>query len=239
MTQNCFRIKKVYELKEDLKADSREWINFDEQLKTNSAFIYYLKSGQVILLPNDVLNESQGILFEDKTCYLKYLDSDRFPIENPEKPVYDKCQEDILNITNNINKILNHLHSLTGGTPLKEYNINDLNEMLKKLRKIKKALSLKEKLYMALALGEYVRRVNNGVWLAIKYYGKYNPYYVPALHYRSNDQVLLILDFFKTFFDDNEMTAEIFSSLQYIKAPGFRFKSLGSSKFPKSYIEFN
>src|SRR5579864_8330108 len=65
----CSKIMKVSELKELLRAESRKWTDHNEQLKTNAAFIYYLNSGQVILLPSDVNDESSGLLFENKDCF--------------------------------------------------------------------------------------------------------------------------------------------------------------------------
>lgn len=235
---NCYHIMDVSELEKHLTIESRTWRNFDVQLKTNLAFIYYLKSGQVVLLPGNMRKESKGILFENKQCYDDCLSKDHFPIENSEVTVFGKHQEDILNLKSRITSILHHLETLGNNyTKKNSLDMEDLSLLLQQLHKKKNKLSITDKFYTALALGEYLRCKMNATWLLLKYYGDYNPYYIPALHYSSNDQILLILNVFRIFFDDPDMTPDRFTNLEYIKEPGFSFQTLKYTKYPDPYIE--
>ncbi|HVW60315.1 MAG TPA: hypothetical protein VHC48_09780, partial [Puia sp.] len=72
-------------------------------------------SGQVVLLPNNMIENKQGILFQNLKCYRNYLINDRFPIDNPKQAVYERHQTDLINIKGKIDEILNHLNTIVNG----------------------------------------------------------------------------------------------------------------------------
>src|SRR6266705_219125 len=88
MTPECYQVSQVSKLEPYLKSESRTVHDYDAQLKTNYAFVYYLKSGQVLLLPSNRLGDSRGLLFSDKQCFSECVKKDHFPIDN-EKPVIE------------------------------------------------------------------------------------------------------------------------------------------------------
>ncbi|MBS1603100.1 MAG: hypothetical protein JST42_10570 [Bacteroidetes bacterium] len=227
----------VSELKNILKSESKTWKEFSEQLKTNSAFIYYLKSDRVIFMPGDLRDESTGILFEDKKCYQTYLNADSFPIENPDKTIYEKYQEEIFGVNHKLNDLVDHL-TLVTNIPNSSHDKNEteLPLLLDTLKKIRHRLTIKDKFYTALVLGEYLRSMNKGSWILLKRYGKYNPFYVPAIYYPESGRVLLILDYFSTYFDSKSITLDSFSKMSYIQDPVITFESLKFSRYPDSYL---
>jgi hypothetical protein len=216
---NCYKIHSVLDLKMILQKNIKTWRNFDEQLSTNNALIYFLSTDEVILIPSHVLDDDLGILFDSKECYKAYLEKDDFPIENPDKSIHEQYKHEVENIQNKVHNILTYLKRLSNSDSLTDLqNIIQLAELLENVRAVKSKLSAKDRLYAALGLGEYLRRVNNGEWLLLKFYGKYNPYYEPAILY-PNGKFLLVLNHAHSYFDNDKLSLEKYSNWEEIKDP--------------------
>ncbi|MBN9379739.1 MAG: hypothetical protein J0H74_03175 [Chitinophagaceae bacterium] len=235
MSTNCYKILDVSELKSLLIKDSRTWNDFDEQLKTNLCYIYYFQSGQVALLPNNMTENKQGILFQNLECYRRYFINDRFPIDNPKQAIYERHETDLINIKERIYQILNLLNAIVNGDTVAAHSDNKkLIFLIEQLKHSDKKLSLKDRFYTALALGEFLRQHNNGQWILIKYYGVYNPYYVPGILYPTH-KIFLLLDDFNVYFDNNSLSLDAFTKLGFVANPGLTLESLKFSKYPNSY----
>jgi hypothetical protein len=184
----------------------------------NNCLIYFLSSGKVVLSPEFYLNKDlKGIVFNDKKCYEDCIDKDQYPIENNPIEVAEKYKNFIEKINTEIDNILVELSAkfLPQGKSIS--NEVELSQILTILHK--KKLAQKDLFFAAMALGEYVRRVNHGRWIILKKYGTYNPYYIPAIIYDDNS-IFLLWEFLPTFFKNSTSTPEIFASLPYIKDPG-------------------
>lgn len=225
MTNQCYKILTVKELEAQLKLNSIKELEFDTCLKTNNCFAYYLKSGEVILLPNNSSELSKGILFENKNCFLDCVEKDSFPIENESKTIEEKYSTDINTVNRGINEMVNYLFSkLVPDKNVDFIDASSLSQILQEAKIKRKRLSEREVLYSALALGEYVRRLNNGKWILLKQYGTFNPYYVPAIIYPDNS-ILPFWNYLNSYFKDTNTTPEVFANLPYIKNPVLKIES--------------
>jgi hypothetical protein len=220
MDDRCYSIQKVSQLNKILHEHSKSWTDFDEQLKTNNAFIYRLSDGKILLLPNHVLETDDGILFQNEVCYSKFLHEDRFPIENPEMTIVEKYQSKVIGFKNNIYDIIQELKNAVGDKDSLSTHFEEhfLVVLLERSRKKWKTMSLENKLNASLALGEYLCRVNNGKWLLLKRYGAFNPYYVPAIEYGTSN-FLILLDHVHSYYENPNIALDKFANLAKIKTP--------------------
>lgn len=227
MTPKCYETLPVSELKTYLKHDSKDVFDFDLQLENNNAFVYYLESGKVILMPNSRLDTSKGILFNDNNCFKECLQKDSFPIENEDVSLEEMYQPELLELDKRMDEIITYLSIA--------YNCksNSLSLLLQKAREKEahRKVSDKENLYSGLLLGEYIRISNNANWILLKKYGTFNPYYTPALIYPDNS-ILVLSDNLDLYFDSSSITPENFIGLPFIKEPKLK---LESDFFKKNY----
>ena len=218
MEDNCYKVINYDEVKSILDDNSRTFIRFDLCLSTNFCFVYYLKSGEVVLIPPKYSDKNlKGILFANKKCLFDCMDADHFPVQNERMTVEEKYGDIVKNIQDSIKPIVTEL--LSEYMPEKKDTAIESATLSKLLGIIrKKKLPEKKLFYAALALGEYVREVNGGKWIILKKYGTYNPYYVPAIIYPDNN-IFILWDFLTSFFKESNYTPEIYAGLPWVKSP--------------------
>lgn len=212
-----YSILSVFELKEILKNEQKKnnVLDYDKQLSTNQAFVYYLHSGKVILLPNNLLDSSKGVLFDTKASFEYFLERDSFPIENERATLEEKHQTEILNLNNRIAEIIDRISLKLGSKQSSE----SLSGLLHEMKKPGNRKVLKEEIFnCGLILGEYVRRQKKGKWILLKLYGTFNPYYTPAILY-PDKSVMVLRNSLSHYFDNNAMTPEKFIQLPFINEP--------------------
>jgi hypothetical protein len=235
MNRECYSINSVAEIENILKKESKGLFDFDTTLKTNHAFVYYLLSGQVVLLPGSLHEDKKGLVFENKACYRKFLELDHFPIANDDDTIEEEFQPDILSLKENIPSIVVRL---SRGTSLvnhfENYSNESISVLLNELKSKWNTLSRKDRFYSCLVLGEFLRQNNNGKWILLKRYGTFNPFYTPAIIY-PNESVLLFWDYLSSYFQNKSISPKAFADLPYIQNP----KHAISSPFLKNkFIEY-
>jgi hypothetical protein len=230
MKVNDFEINKVYELKELLKQEGKDFMNFDNQLKYSGAFVYFLKSGNVLLLPNSLLDSAKGIKFNDKYTFEKCLKEEKFPIENENPSNEESFQDEISQINVRIPQVLNYFKD--------SLNIvvdSDCNTMIKRVKAIKFQKNiLKQEMYSAFLLGEQIRKSIRGRWILLKQYGTFNPFFIPAI-INNSDQVILLSPISKLFFSDLEIELNDFLKIPFITQPKL---ALNTPYFKNLYPEY-
>jgi hypothetical protein len=221
MTRIEYEILPVSALKTELKNESRDLFDFDIQLKQNNAYLYYLKSGKVILLPNGFRDESNGILFHDKKVYTKYASIDSFPIENEIITIEQLFQSEILNVENGVPSIISYLSNLWGT----DSSTNDIKQiLLKSQERVGRAKSShKENMYASLMLGEYIRQSVKGRWILLKEYGTFNPFYTPAI--LNDKNFIIVLSQVTNSFFSGGISIEDYIKAPFIQDPSLKFKS--------------
>ncbi len=224
MDPECYKVYYSQDIIVKLNANSIKVADFDTCLSTNKCFVYYLKSGEVFLLPNNYSNvHSKGILFYNKECYDDCLKKDHFPIENSKLVIEEKYANYIQNVDKKIDTVIQEM--MLRFMPKNKEKLSDSTRISQLLLTLKsKKLNEKDLFYAALTLGEFVRRFNKGHWIILKRYGTYNPYYTPGIIYEDNS-ICLFWDYLKTYFKNPPLTPEKFSSLTYIKKPALNLNS--------------
>lgn len=191
--QNCFEIKKSKELIEFLKTKEKKdaFYDFDYQMQTNYGFVYNLKGGQVIFIPNDFRNN--GLIFKTKKCFNKYVDDDKFPIQNPEQSLYDTEIDRIKTINKQIDFYRNHLNTILK-FDYAEISREAAQAYLKKVigRTIKKLTTHTDLIGLIAIFGEVIRKEIGGKWVIEKWYGTYNPHFKPRI--LTKDKKLIFID---------------------------------------------
>jgi len=90
-----------------LKLHGATLIHPDNYVKTNGCSLYYLSSGEVVLLPGDYSDmELKGIIFNDKKELEKCLEADRFPVENKTNDPVETNQHYIRHLDEEIGGII-------------------------------------------------------------------------------------------------------------------------------------
>lgn len=240
-TDNCIDIHSVNELRNILKTYSKRENDFDTCLNTNYAYIYYLSSGQIVMIPNENSERSNGLIFQNKKCLDECIKKDEFPLENEKKTLQEFFQADILNLTDSIDGIKNYLTELITNTSSQDLLLNsDLSRLLMELKlKIqKKELSKRDTFRSYLLLGEYVRSMYGGKWILLKRYGTFNPYYTPAILFNDN-AVLPFWDYLNTYFQASISDPKTFANLPYIKNPVLKLNNPFFKNNYKGYIILN
>ncbi|HYE55343.1 MAG TPA: hypothetical protein VD996_10880 [Chitinophagaceae bacterium] len=179
---NCYEIKEPAALIEYLEKHgcTDPYEDFDYQLQTNYGFVYQLKNGQVVFIDNTFRHG--GLIFRDKQCFQQTLDSEIFPFENPHKTLYDSELERIRSIHKNIDFYRQHLNKVCK-LDHKELTREAAQAYLKKLvgRTIRKLTTDTDLVALIAVFGEIMRRETGGKWMLEKWYGTYNPYFIPRI----------------------------------------------------------
>ena len=191
--QNCFQIKTSQELVDYLKTteniDAYEDISY--QLQTNYGFIYNLKNGEVVFIPNSFRGD--GFIFQDENCFNHFVAADRFPINNPGDSLYDTEIDRIKTINKQINFYRSHLNTVL------KFNFPEISReaaqaYIKKVvgRTIKNLTTNTDLVGLIAVFGELIRKEIGGRWMIEKWYGKYNPHYKPRI--LTKDRKLIFID---------------------------------------------
>lgn len=230
---NEYKVLPVPDLKARLEHESKGRVmNFDVQLKHSNALVYFLKSGEVILLPNSLSDRSTGLLFENKKIYEMYLSLESFPIQNEYMAFEELFQNEILNLGSNIKEVIHYLDSLDTD---RSYEGSSLENILTSLKlRVKKVTSDKEIMFRSLILGEFIKSKVGGEWILLKQYGSFNPYYTPAI--LKNDgliiELMLVVDFY---FTESDFSLSSLLKLPYIKEPVLK---INSEIFDRTYAGY-
>jgi hypothetical protein len=190
--RDCIHIKDSQELIGYLRTQGRsEAFDFDYQLKTNYGFVYKLANGKVIFIPHNF--QGEGFLFEDRKCFDQIIEADKFPIDNPEKNLYDTEINRIRTINKQIDFYRNHLNSVLK-FDFPEINQDVAGAYLKKVigRTLKKLTTHTDLVGLIAVFGEIIRKGIGGKWVIEKWYGTYNPYFKPRI--LTPDRKLIFID---------------------------------------------
>jgi hypothetical protein len=179
--KNCIQIKDSQELIDYLQSHGKdEAFDFDYQLETNYGFVYTLPSGAVVFIPHNF--QGDGFLFDDKECFDKIIEADKFPIENPQKDLYDTEIDSIKTINKQIDYYRNHLNAILK-LDFPEINQEFAQVCLTKVigRTIKQLTTHTDLVGLIAIFGEIIRKEIGGKWVIEKEYGTYNPYFKPRI----------------------------------------------------------
>ena len=200
-----------------LKGKSREAMSLDYQLNTNYANIYHLENDEVVLIPSTF--QGDGILFKNSKSFDIMIANEIFPIENPDKCLFELEMNKIIGIDKNIDifqELLNNQFKLNYTTIdksiLKTYYQNVLSLYKKSVDKNKYSIPL-----MAL-VGQYLIGIKGGHWALIKRYGIYNPYYEPVI-VTSDNSIIFFSDALFRMLESKIDNFDIFFSYPSIQEP--------------------
>jgi hypothetical protein len=223
-----YQILGVPKLKAKLKKDLRDLLDYDAQLSTNHAFMYIMKSGEVILLPNNFGDEKKGIIFKDKQVFDSHVAADNFPIENYERVIEELFQSEITDIVEQLPRVAQYLSDLYG---LRRESLTIQQILEAAQMRSRKKISHKEIMYRELLLGEFIRQSVKGRWILLKRYGTYNPYYVPGV-INESQSIIVLSAFVNFYFTDVPISLEFFLRDSRVQQPLLKFRS---SRFSSSY----
>ena len=198
--KDCYQIKSASYLIKFLKQNGIKDLVWESnyQVQTNFGFIYNLKDGKKVFLPNDFKNK--GLIFSNAQCLKKVIASDIFPIENPHPNLYEIEIDNIRQINRKISYYIDHLAKilkLDYSGLNREYCQKCLSKIIG--RYIKKITSEKDLVALIAIIGELVRKEVDGYWMLEKWYGLYNPYFIPKILNKKkkvisvNDRVLSLV----------------------------------------------
>lgn len=179
--QASYQIKTSAELIDYLAKHGRDaFHSFDYQLQTNYGFVHELKNGEVIFFPNNL--SDPAILFNNRQCFNNVIKEDRFPVENPEKDMFEAEGYIVKSFHMQTDHYQNHLNTIL------KFNFEEITKQaaqayLKKVigRKIKKLTTARDVVALISVIGELVKAETNGKWFLEKRYGTYNPVYEPNI----------------------------------------------------------
>ncbi|HEX8278454.1 MAG TPA: hypothetical protein VF540_07150 [Segetibacter sp.] len=191
--EDCFQIKKTEELIDYLKTNENIDVfnDFGYQLQTNYGFVYNLKNKEVAFFPNNFRGD--GLLFQDEDCFQQFVAADKFPIDNPEKSLYDTEIDRIKKINKQIDFYRIHLNTVLK-FDFPEISREAAQAYLKKVigRTIKKLTTNTDLVALIAVFGEIIRREIDGKWVIEKWYGTYNPHFKPRI--LTKDKKLIFID---------------------------------------------
>lgn len=189
---DSFQIKNSQELIDFLKSSENidAYKDFDYQLRTNYGFIYNLKSGQVVFIPNNFRGD--GLLFQNKNCLDQIIEADKFPIDNPGNNLYDTEIERIKSINKQIDFYRKHLNTVLK-FDFEEISHEAAQAYIKKVvgRTIRKLTTNTDLVGLIAIFGELLRKEINGKWAIEKWYGIYNPHYKPRILTKNNKLIFI------------------------------------------------
>lgn len=176
-----YEIKKFKDVESLLLFNNRDFYSFNYQHK-NNAFVYEIDDEMVALLPSDL--KSDGIVFYKKEVFLHCIESDKFPIENPEKNIFELNQSLLKNFK--IGPFLAEVSQTPGLPPLPDTLDREWIKNLARNEKFRAKVTGIKFLSFVMLYGEVLRSELGAKWVLRKQYGLYNPYFEPYLLNSSN-----------------------------------------------------
>jgi hypothetical protein len=230
MKANDFEVLKIDHLKQLLTVEGRSIMAFDHQLKTNNAFVYYLKSGYVLLLPNNMYDNKLGLKFKNPHIFDHFLKNETFPIKNSNPSIEEAFQNETVNVDTRVSMLLKYFKRLYS-LPKSQM---DLKQLLKSLQSKDFKVGSKKYLAARLLLGEEIRQHIHGRWILLKQFGPFNPYFIPAI---VNDQkgVIEIMSIANLYFSDTFIEMDSFLKLPFIKKPSL---TIGTPYFQERFQSY-
>jgi hypothetical protein len=189
--KDYYQIKEVQELVNYLQKQGRDAFNdCDYQLQTNYGFVHELKNGQVVFFDNH-FNE-KAILFETKKCFDDIIKKDQFPVDNPDKEMFEVEGDRMKTFHLQADHYRQHLNGVLK-FDFSEITKEAAQAYLKKVigRFIKKLTTPTDIVALISVIGELVKQETNGKWFLEKRYGIYNPIYEPNI-VAGNGNVILM-----------------------------------------------
>jgi hypothetical protein len=178
---NWYQIKEPQELIDYLEKQGRNaFHDWDYQLDTNCGFVHELKNGQVVFFDNHY--NQKAILFETKKCFEDVINADQFPIDNPDKEMFEIERDRITKFHLQADHYRQHLNRVLK-FDFPEITKEAAQAYLKKVigRFIKKLTTQTDIVALISVIGELVKQETNGKWFLEKRYGVYNPIYEPNI----------------------------------------------------------
>lgn len=214
---NDYKIMSTSNLLDYLESKSRKPMSLDYQLNSNYANIYLLENDEVVLIPSTF--QGDGILFKNSKSFENMVGTEIFPIENPNRGLFELEMKSILNIKNNTNisqEQLNHGFKLNYMT----VDRNTLKSYYQNVKSIFKNRADKNKYLIALTtlVGEYLKETKQGHWALIKRYGIYNPYYEPVI-ITPDDKIIFFSDRLFGMLESNINDFDLYFRYQSIEEP--------------------
>ncbi len=178
---DCYQIKAPEDLADYLKQLGRDaFHDWDYQLQTNYGFVHELGNGQVAFFDNHF--NQKAILFDTKKCFDDVIKADKFPVENPDKEIFEIEGDRMLTFHLQADHYRQHLNKVL------KFNFPEITKeaaqaYLKKAigRFIKKLTTPTDVVALISVIGELVKQETNGKWFLEKRYGTYNPIYEPNI----------------------------------------------------------
>lgn len=190
--QDCFQIKNSQELIDYLKTTENidAYDDFGYQLQTNYGFVYNLKNGQVVFIPNNF--RGNGLLFQDENCFNHFVTADKFPIDNPGNSLYDTEIDRIKTFNKQIDFYRAHLNTVLK-FDFPEISREAAQAYIKKVvgRTIKKLTTNTDLVGLIAVFGELIRKEIGGKWVIEKWYGTYNPHFKPRILTKDNKLIFI------------------------------------------------
>lgn len=232
MKAKDFEVLKVKDAESVLSAENKDFMSFDFQHKFNNAYVFILASGDVLMLPNSLQPNENGIKFKSKKNYEVFSQKDRFPINNTFLSIQEIHQKEILRLGENTSEVVNFFKER-----LKIVNdAKDYKEILQKIKSIDLSDDLtKGYIYSRILLGEQIRITVKGKWILLKEYGTFNPYYTPAIIDNKN-QIIELIHLSDLFFDNPSITVDNFLKLPFIFEASLKFNSSHFTERYSGYI---
>ena len=191
MEEKCYKILPFAEAEKIIKSGGRSALDYDFQLKNASAVVHRLNGGIVILTSGSLINEEESLIFNNYDCFDSFLQEEVFPIENPNKDLWEFEQENLKNLPVSLPYFMDALNEQFHIVDLNE---NSLSSLTREIRLAKREnLSEKEIISTTVLVCEFLRRNNKWEWLYKKNYGAFNKYLVPILYDPENQ---LVFDIF-------------------------------------------
>jgi len=179
--KECFQITTPKKLIAYLKKQGRDaFHDFDYQLQTNYGFVHELQTGEVAFFDSHFRHK--GILFNNKKCFGDILKKDNFPVENPDKEMFEIEESKIKTFHLQADYYRNHLNRVLN-FDFKKITKEAAQAYLKKVigRYIRQLTTPTDVVALISVIGELVKKEIDGKWFLEKRYGMYNPIYEPNI----------------------------------------------------------
>ena len=224
----CYKSIDFYRANKILENNEIGFSEYSFIIEGNNAFVYRIDQSYLVV-PNNFLVDSECLYFEDYNCLYKFIETDEWPVDDVNGITFLKEKEFIMTFDGNIvlQDILGINQSVLDSEVLDEQEMNSVFNSLKidydNYNEIDKLKSI-------IGLGEVFKIRNNCDWILIKEYSDFNHYWVPALKL-SNDSVLLVFDFFKSFFKVRSQSISALFNMPWVKNPPTNLKEINSWRY--------
>jgi hypothetical protein len=192
---SLFSVKPFGELEKILQSAKKDILDFDYQIPGSHACVYELENGDIIVLPGSFDESLPGYLFYDKNYFDSIKSKEELPrIDSVEVNYFEIEKENLSRLPDFVTTYFNYVLAECGLNDSSPNGLDSVFTCLSKRVAKRKTGNARDIIALSVLIGERVRTELSAEWKLEKYYGDYNPFWVPYVYLEGKSSRCSLMD---------------------------------------------